>query len=224
MPSYEIEIKSLLVAAEKAEALQARMRELDPALAQLGKNTQLNHYFIGGNLESLAPAVLPLLDDEAREKFVHIVREGRDVSVRTRKHNAKVLLVAKASVDATTSANGITRIEFEAVLPLSLDELDQLVQDAGFKYQAKWSREREEYVCRGINVCLDKNAGYGYVAEFEKVIEDEQSAEAAQEELRALMQTLGVEELPQDRLERMFAYYNEHWPEYYGTDRVFVVF
>jgi len=29
--------------------------------------------------------------------------------------------------------------------------------------------------------------------------------------------------LPNDRLERMFAYYNEHWQEYYDTDKTFVV-
>jgi hypothetical protein len=37
------------------------------------------------------------------------------------------------------------------------------------------------------------------------------------------MAKLGVEELPQDRLERMFAHYNAHWPEYYGTEKVFVI-
>jgi hypothetical protein len=37
------------------------------------------------------------------------------------------------------------------------------------------------------------------------------------------MAELGVEELLQDRLERMFAHYNEHWQEYYGTDRTFII-
>jgi len=37
------------------------------------------------------------------------------------------------------------------------------------------------------------------------------------------MTKLDVEELPQDRLERMFAYYNKNWPEYYGTEKIFVI-
>jgi uncharacterized protein (DUF1778 family) len=46
-------------------------------------------------------------------------------------------------------------------------------------------------------------------------------AEVARDEIRALMAELDAPELPQDRLERMFAFYNEHWPEYYGTDKIF---
>jgi adenylate cyclase class IV len=74
-----------------------------------------------------------------------------------------------------------------------------------------------------VAVCLDKNAGYGYLAEFEKVITDSARAEETKQELVSLMKTLGAIELPQDRLERMFAYYNEHWPEYYGTEKIFVI-
>ena len=48
-------------------------------------------------------------------------------------------------------------------------------------------------------------------------------AEAQAARLRALMTELGVEELAQDRLERMFAYYNANWPTYYGTEETFTV-
>jgi hypothetical protein len=37
------------------------------------------------------------------------------------------------------------------------------------------------------------------------------------------MKELGVKELDQKRLERMFAFYNTHWPEYYGTDKIFTI-
>jgi hypothetical protein len=37
------------------------------------------------------------------------------------------------------------------------------------------------------------------------------------------MKSVGAEELNQDRLARMFAFYNAHWPEYYGTEKVFTV-
>ena len=199
------------------------MQEIDPAMQTLGSNKQLNHYFIGGDTGELYRNASSYLDGAAREQLEHIVRARKDVSVRTRQRDDIVLLVAKAAVDDTTSANGIARIEFESVFPVVLDELDALVRSAGFDYQAKWSREREEYACRGTTICLDKNAGYGYLAEFERIVTDEQDATTAKEELRALMEELGTEELPQDRLERMFAYYNEHWPEYYGTDNIFTI-
>lgn len=61
------------------------------------------------------------------------------------------------------------------------------------------------------------------MAEFEKVVDAAEKVSEAQKDIRALMEKIGVEELSQDRLERMFAYYNEHWEEYYGTDKTFVV-
>ena len=74
-----------------------------------------------------------------------------------------------------------------------------------------------------MTVCLDRNAGYGYLAEFEKVIEDEGAVSTARAEIELAMRELDIEELPQDRLERMFSHYNQNWPDYYGTDKVFVI-
>jgi len=129
--------------------------------------------------------------------------------------------VVKVSVDDTTSENGIARMEFEEAIPLSIEALDALVLSAGFSYQAKWSRQREEYLCKGINVTLDRNAGYGWLAEFELVVDSPEQVAKAEHDIRNLMQILFVPELKQDRLTRMFTYYNEHWQEYYGTDKVF---
>jgi len=65
--------------------------------------------------------------------------------------------------------------------------------------------------------------GYGYLAEFEKILADESAVQSARAEIESIMSELGVAELPQDRLERMFAHYNQNWPDYYGTDKVFVI-
>ena len=221
---YEIEIKSLLGTAQSAQTLRENLVKVDSSTSLISKHKQLNHYFIDGDINLLYKNTIDFFSQKEQDLFKKVVSEGKNSSVRTRKLNDCVLLVVKASIDDTTSENGVTRIEFESeVKGETLDELDRIVLDAGFSYQAKWSREREEYVCNGINVCLDKNAGYGYVAEFEKIVEDASQAESVQRELRDLMQKLGVEELEQDRLERMFSHYNKSWNEYYGTDKVFIV-
>jgi predicted adenylyl cyclase CyaB len=223
MQTFEVEIKSLLGSPERAETLRRKMMELDPSTSLTSKNTQLNHYFTGGEISRLAEAVADLISPDAAVVLKDLATKARDFSVRTRQKDAAVILVVKASVDDTTSSNGISRMEFEETVPVSLAELDQRLLDAGFQYQAKWSREREEYLCNGANICLDKNAGYGYLAEFEKVLQDQSEVEAARDELRALMAQLEAEELVQDRLERMFAHYNSHWAEYYGTDKIFII-
>lgn len=223
MAHYEIEIKSLLGEAEAADALVARMHELDPDCTTVGQNQQLNHYFTGGDIKALFAATKHFFDAAAVAKFERIVREGTSFSIRTRQKDTEVLLVIKASVDEGTSENTISRLEFEEPVSCSLAELDALVEGAGYHYQAKWSRERREYSYKGATVCIDRNAGYGYLAEFEKVVADADAIAAARADLEALMGELGAAELPQDRLARMFEYYNQNWADYYGTDKTFTI-
>ncbi|MEN9922181.1 MAG: hypothetical protein RL097_458 [Candidatus Parcubacteria bacterium] len=223
MAHFEIEVKSLLGEAARAAALKKKMLELDPDCACISQNKQLNHYFAGGDIQELYQNAAPLLSPEQQEKLRTVCMQGGNCSVRTRQRDDEVLLVVKAAIDKGTSENTVQRMEFEEPMPLSLAELDALVEAAAYSYQAKWSREREEYAYKGITVCLDCNAGYGYVAEFEKIVAEATEADAVRSELEALMVELEVEELAQERLARMFEFYNQNWQEYYGTTKVFVI-
>ncbi len=223
MSHFEIEVKSLLGEKDRAEALRRKMQELDPGCACVSTNKQLNHYFEGGDLVALYEKVIPLLNEEQLVKFKAIIERGNSFSVRTRQRDEEVLLVVKASIDEGTSENTVQRMEFEELVAVTLNELDALLLEAGYMYQAKWSREREEYTYKGANVCLDYNAGYGYLAEVEKIVTDEALADQVRAEIDELMAELELEELAQERLARMFAYYNQNWPEYYGTTKVFII-
>jgi predicted adenylyl cyclase CyaB len=223
MQNYEVEVKSLLGSPEAADAVRAKLKEIDPTCECLSRNKQLNHYFIGGDLANLAEVVRNELTPEAAARLDDLAARAMEYSVRTRDKDGQVLLVVKASVGADSSSNGVARIEFEEYVQKTLDELDELVRSAGFTFQAKWSREREEYRIGDMNITLDKNAGYGWLAEFERVVDAPDKLDAAKEDIRALMDKVGVAELPQDRLERMFAYYNTHWQDYYGTDKIFAI-
>lgn len=105
----------------------------------------------------------------------------------------------------------------------TIDELDQLLIDAGASYQAKWSREREEYSTGDLKVSIDKNAGYGYLSEFEKIVTDEKLLEKTHKDILDLMKSFDLVELDQARLERMFDHYNKNWKDYYGTDKTFII-
>ncbi len=223
MAHFEIEIKSLLGEKPVAEALKTKMSELDPNTVCTSKNVQLNHYFEGGDILALYEVTKQLFNDEQQAKFHKIAELGTDFSIRTRQRDEAVLLVVKAAVDGGTSANAVSRLEFEEVVDVPLTELDALLIEAGYSYQAKWSREREEYAYKGATVCIDRNAGYGYLAEFEKVVPHGETVDGVRAELETLMAELGAEELPQDRLARMFAHYNANWSDYYGTDKTFSI-
>jgi adenylate cyclase class IV len=223
MSQYEIEVKSLLVSKENAEALKSALADKGFDINSPKTSSQLNHYFTYEHLEAFHEKVLPYIPEEKKESFSETMANGSNFSIRTREANGETLLVVKASLGSDSSSNGVARKEFEIGVPLTLQELDQLLLDAGLKYQAKWSRQREAYSRGSVVVCLDKNAGYGYLAEFEKIIDNPLLVDPTREELLTLMGEVGAEELSQERLERMFAYYNEHWPEYYGTDKTFTV-
>lgn len=215
----EIEIKSLLGDKEKAEALKGKISERNGLF--VSKNNQLNHYFVVSDVSRFEKTLLPFIQKSQKTSFEKILDQGKNFSIRTRDTDGQVLLVIKASLGDDTSANGVSRIEFESQMNMTLDELDKILLDVGLEYQAKWSREREEYKLGDANVCIDKNAGYGYLAEFEKIVLDRNSVDSVKQELLNLLHEFGVEELPQDRLERMFAHYNANWQDYYGTDKVF---
>lgn len=218
----EIEIKSLLGSADAAAALRASLQSRGGVLTET--SSQLNHYFSGDALHALAQRAEAFLSGDDADKLRAIIVRARKASVRTRLLNEIPLLIVKASLDDTTSANGITRLEFEAeARGMTLDQLDAEVLAAGFEYQAKWSRRRETYALEEIAVSLDKNAGYGWLAEFEIMAEDERDAPQQAERLRAFMADVGADELQQDRLERMFAYYNANWQTYYGTEQTFTI-
>jgi len=210
MPSFEIEIKSLLGDKANADQLIEKLKS-DPSFVSVGTHSQLNHYFVGGDLKAL------------QTKLGIELPEAKDFSVRTRQADGKVILVIKMTVDDTSSSNGTARQEFEKVMPMTLDELDQSLLDCGFTYQAKWSRDRQDFKFKNLNVSVDKNAGYGYLAEFESVIEDQTQADSVKSQIRQTMADLGVAELAQDRLARMFDFYNKNWQDYYGTEKTFVI-
>ncbi len=222
---FEIEIKSLLGSKDRADELKRRLVKLFPALKVLPAHKQLNHYFNApADLGVFQKAVTSLLPEGAQQKLDDIIKGVKGgVSIRTREADGVVLVILKASIGDDSSANGVSRIEFEEPVSCTLAELDKKLLEAGLTYQAKWSREREHYDLGVIHVTVDKNAGYGYLAEFEKMIDDGGGAQYAKQELKALMAELNCAELAQDRLERMFKYYNEHWGEYYGTDRTFTI-
>jgi predicted adenylyl cyclase CyaB len=222
--TYEVEIKSLLGSKENADKLISSLQKKFPDTKLVGEGKQLNHYFNSPkDLSVFATSISHLIPRDKKDSFDKIIKEGKKISIRTRDADGKVILVFKASVGDDTSANGVKRIEFETFVDMNLASLDKSLIDAGCSYQAKWSRERREYRSGDMNVCIDRNAGYGYLAEFEKITQDETSLNIVRDDLLKIMTSLGVQELKQDRLERMFDFYNKNWSDYYGTDKTFLI-
>ena len=221
---YEVEIKSLLGSRDNAKKLKEKLVAKYPNTKLVGHGKQLNHYFnLPKDQSKLIENITPIIDSKKKEALKNILVHGHKISIRTRQTDDKVILVLKASVGDDTSSNGVKRLEFESVVSMALHQLDDVLLKSGCTYQAKWSREREEYESGSMHVCIDKNAGYGYLAEFEIIVHDDNELELTRQFLLEEMESLGFGELLQDRLERMFSHYNANWSEYYGTDKTFSI-
>lgn len=221
----EIEIKSLLGSKENAEKLEKHLFKRDSKTQLFKTSSQLNHYFLNGDFALLLKNIRQHLNQDEIIKIIQIVEEGKNHSTRTRKKNNEVILVLKATVDDTTSANGTARLEYETSFEnLTLDQLDEMLLKSNFAYEAKWSRDRKEYKYKDYIVSIDRNAGYGYLTEFEKVVTKGTDIEKIKQEIRSELKEMGLDELPQDRLARMFDYYNKNWHHYYGTEKTFTIY
>src|SRR6185503_20976326 len=109
--SYEVEVKSLLGSTERADEIRTAMKAADPSVTLLSRNKQLNHYFVGGDIKKLADVAALVLPEHAAARLKEIAGKAKDSSVRTRDKDGQVLLVAKISVNDTSSENGTARLE-----------------------------------------------------------------------------------------------------------------
>ena len=225
MNHYEVEVKVLLGSRTEADRLLAGMGSSDSSMSLDRTESQLNHYFMDGDVRRLAQEIDSHLVEGDRARLLDIVARGRDHSVRTRYIlGVTSILVVKSSINDETSANSTTRLECEIRFD-GMDEqtLDGIVLASGYGYQAKWSRDRSEYHYLGMSVSIDRNAGYGYLAEFERVVQDPADVPAAKQSILENIEALGYHELDQKKLADMFAFYNANWRDYYGTDKIFTL-
>lgn len=225
MNNIELEIKCLIGTQENADTFLLKLEEFGIDTKTFIKpERQLNHYFSGGNILDIHnkfSSQMPLKDQEA---LYHICIYGRNHSLRTRSILPwdKTILVIKSSNTTDDSHNGVTRTEFEYHFPdMILEEMDRILLDLWWEYLSKWSRIRTQYNVGDIAICLDENAWYGYLAEFETILTPGEDTVAAEARIRSLMSQLGACELSQNKLEQMFTHYNASRPDYYGTSRTF---
>lgn len=222
MHNYEVEIKVLLTTKENRDKFKEKISHKLIDLSFIWKNSQLNHYFIWGDLDLFKDNIMEVLPKDKKESLDWILKMWGDYSFRTRFIDWDSIMVIKLAVDDTSSSNWIARLEWEHKFKdMKIESLDKILIKSDFEYQAKWSREREEYKSRNINITIDKNAWYWYLSEFEMVVNTREDAEKAEESIRKLLKELNVDELSQERLGRMFEFYNKNWRDYYGTEDFF---
>lgn len=225
MNPTEIEIKCLLWTQEHANLFIDKLTALWVNTQWfITPERQLNHYFTWWNVLDIYDRLGSRMPSQDQEALHHICTYWHHHSVRTRNilPGDRTILVIKSSNNHDSSTHSVSRLEFEYEFPdMNLEELDREMLDIGREFLSKRSRIRTNYQVDDISICLDQNAGYGYVVEFETIIHGDESKTEAEDRLRVFMKKLDIYEIDQATLEKMFAYYNAHRKEYYGTNRIF---
>lgn len=232
--NYEIELKVLLWNSFPPNTFIKALSKDFKSVVERGEETQRNHYFEIPHRSQIIPAFEERLPIDHEDKIlIADFRNGKDIVIRTREitkwDTKEVILVMKSTIDQGTSQNGTTRKELEIKIPMTIEDLDTaLIAYAEIKPQAKWSRTRTtfEVVDKDgfyFTVCLDKNAGYGYIAEFEVVVQNPTVLESTKKKLEDCITHMWLKELPADQLHRMFEFYNKNWETFYQTNNYFFI-
>lgn len=219
--SYEIEVKSLLSSQKELDSILKKLKSNDPNLRLISESYQLNHYFIGTFSAESISQFSKLISKEELFEITELINNCKSYNVRTRFSNDTVYLILKGSIRGSSAIHGKNRAEFETVVNLDIEQLDNKLLQAGFKVQSKWSITRTKYSYLDIVVDLCFTPGYGYFVELEKVVHSTKDIKTAEQEIYKAMQYLGLIELDQNRLDKMFEYYNKNWQKYYKTNKNF---
>jgi adenylate cyclase class IV len=216
----EVEVKSLIGNQDNAASVKQNIIELGGYFRS--SENQKNFYYhrpTKDQCRALSTVV------EEIQSLEHYLEHAQSISLRLRQINTdNCLLVAKISMDSDDAANGRSRIEVEKELPTGdIASLDDIFISHGLTIQSKWSRYRETYDLLGAVVTIDKNAGYGYLCEVEKVVTAQTDQTVVEQEVKDILSNLGLQELDSERLQRMFIFYNNNWEKYYNTDTVFEI-
>ena len=91
----------------------------------------------------------------------------------------------------------------------------------GYKYDTKWYRKRLEYKLKSFNITIDFNAGYGWVAEIEKVVKNNNEVEKAKKDISDFAKEVGIEPATKELFNKMYTYYKKNWKKYYTTKTTF---
>ena len=94
----------------------------------------------------------------------------------------------------------------------NFETLEKMFLALGYKVQIKWFRKRHNFKWQGIDVAIDYTKGYGYIIEFEKLVEENEK-EKALEFLKGKFNLLNIPLTSREEFNQKFNYYKENWKE-----------
>jgi adenylate cyclase class IV len=219
----EIEKKYLLKDKAARCALVEQLYQIYPGTKLLGTKTVISYFYEPAESKDQILAVArKLLKDKELAELTKLVKHSVEIMVKCRSIDDTNYFSVKGAAAGQDAVHAANRMEFEAGLSMSLEEINQVIVDAGIKLVSKWSSRRDFYsLGQGLKADIEFVAGYGHKAELEVVIQDGESVDDAMATIDELADKLDLYYASDELMGRMYAYYNQHWEEFFNTDNVF---
>lgn len=219
----EIEVKYLLKDLTERDGLLAKLQHRYPAMAHTGNKRIISYFYeAGATKEQVLSAMSETVPQAKLAELTGVLENSGAIVVKCRSIDATNFFAVKGTPLGEDPVHAVNRLEFEVALDVPLETIDSQLQAAGIVIASKWSSQRDFYsLDQGMKAEIEFVSGYGYKAELELVIEDGESVEVAQQSIRDIASELTLTEASQALLGRMYAYYNQHWQEYFDTDKTF---
>ncbi len=217
----EVEIKYLLADKDAQDKLVSSLQEHFPRTRLLRKKVVISYFYKKPrSVDSVLNAGSQLLNEVEFAKLKHILKSSNLV-VKARSIGSDVFFALKSAKKGEDAVHAVDRLEFEVKVNTSIENVNTVITNAGIELVSKWYSERSFYELDSrVNADIEFVSGYGYKAELEILTDDEHS-QTEEKEIRAIAKELSLQEASQELLGKMYEYYNQHWEDYYKTDKVF---
>ncbi len=218
----EIEIKYLLADEGERDKLVDELNKHYPSSKVVRSSVVISYFFKPTKSKfEILNFTKEILSTSDCNQLKNLIENSSEIDVRARSIDDIVYFVVKGAAEGDDPVHAVHRLEFETIIDLPLEELGKMIESAGVELASKWSSKRIFYeLDANISMNTEFVSGYGYKAEIEVLIEDDES-EAVIEEIRQTAAKLNLDEADQKLFGRMYEYYNQHWQEYFNTDKVF---
>lgn len=219
----EIEIKCLLNGENGKQALLRKLKQAFPQHKKLKSRRVISYFYKAGATHTQILEVgSQLLNNDELTQLKNVLEHSDALVVKARSIDTTVYFSVKGSTKGDDPVHAVNRIEFEAVIDPSLEEVGQIIEQTGIKIASKWSSERSFYALTPeLEMNLEFVGGYGYKAELEMLIDNNDSHQDAINTISEAAQQLDLQEASQELFGKMYKYYNEHWQEYFNSNKEF---
>jgi adenylate cyclase class IV len=109
--------------------------------------------------------------------------------------------------DAREEMNVVVEKKYETDLVKMLNVL-------GYEEEIKWYRKRLELQYEDFEVTIDYSIGYGYIVEFELMVNDESKVDRAKEKIEELFNKFDIENTPKEEFNNRYNDYKINWKNY----------